>query len=655
MKMKHLLKKAFLLLALMGGATSAWADPTTIFNAADAGWASATLTSGTTTVGDVSWYGRSSATIASDDHNFADATNFKKYLKTGGNSTFKTGSTLAAVFTYTPTEDGILKVYCKGGGASSRYIYISQSISSTNRDISTAIASFQAGDDTNANYGILEAFVEKDKMVYIWVDNTVFVYGMTFEASNSDLALSSTSGVTGVSASTSFTYTTSSTGTVTVGSSDEDVATATVNTATNTVTVTGFAAGTATITVTQAADASYGKGVKTFTITVNAPVSRYANTVTPTGTLDLSDADAMSTMLNGNWDANYGRALYGNDGANNIVTFSFVGAYSSTSGQTWVGAYSSGSTGQGWDATGVFKGSSAYMTTAKAATSKSNAGLYSFRVKGASRVQALVSSRSSDQKVIMAAYAYSGSTLAETTILYEKYGSSNDIGTLTLDLNAATEYLITISADGTSTNSRLYEMALFYDESVTWTQTITPAYNKSTYVTTNSLDFSAVTPAGLKAYVATAAASGSVTLEEVSTVPANTPLMLIGTAGTEYTVPAASASALAVNMLKAGDGKTTFNGSTYDYLLYTDGLFYQIGSGSIAVGKAYLHCDSDPTSGSSPARSLTISFGENLTGINEAAATTEVKAVKEGKFFKDGKLFIFKNGKKYNANGQLVK
>ena len=631
------MKKLFTLLTLaLMSIGSAWAQ-TIVFDAADAGWSAdgVNLTTGTTTVGDVSWYGRSSATIASDDHNFADATNFKKYLKTGGNSTFKTGSTLAAVFTYTPTEDGILKVYCKGGGNGVRYIYISQSISSTNRDISTAIASFQAGDGTNANYGILEAFVEKDKMVYIWVDNTVFVYGMTFEASNSDLALSSTSGVTGVSASTSFTYTTSSTGTVTVGSSDEDVATATVNTATNTVTVTGVAAGTATITVTQAADASYGKGVKKFTITVNAPVSRYANTVTPTGTLDLSDADAMSTMLNGNWDANYGRALYGNDGANNIVTFSFVGAYSSTSGQTWVGAYSSGSTGQEWDATGVFKGSSAYMTTAKAATSKSNAGLYSFRVKGASKVQALVSSRSSSQKVIMAAYAYSGSTLAETTFLYEKYGSSSDIGTLTLNLNATTEYLITISADNTGTNSRLYEMALFYDESVTWSESITPAYAKSTYVTTNALDFSSASLAGLTAYVATAAANGSVTLTEVTTVPASTPLTLIGSAGTGYAVPvAASASEPAVNMFKAGDGTTTFDGSTYDYILYTDGKFYQIGSGAVPVGKAYLHCTSDPTAAGAP--SLSIDFG-GTTGVNEVRGQ---KDDVRGEFF--------------NLNGQRV-
>ena len=163
---------------------------------------------------------------------------------------------------------------------------------------------------------------------------------------------------------------------------------------------------------------------------------------------------------------------------------------------------------------------------------------------------------------------------------------------------------------------------------------IQPAHNKSTYVTPAALDFSAVSPAGLKAYVATAAAGGKVTLEEVGAVPANTPLMLIGTASTEYIVPlAASASAPAVNMFVAGDGTTTFDGSTYDYILFSDGLFYQIGSGAVPVGKAYLHCDADPTAAGAPY--LSIDFG-GTTGINAVKDSEKV------------------NGEYYNLAGQRV-
>ena len=144
---------------------------------------------------------------------------------------------------------------------------------------------------------------------------------------------------------------------------------------------------------------------------------------------------------------------------------------------------------------------------------------------------------------------------------------------------------------------------------------ITPANAKSTYVTTKALDFSDVE--GLKAYVATAASAGKVTLTEVGAVPAGTPLMLIGTAGTEYTVPVAtSASAPATNLFRAGDGTTEFDGSTYDYILYTDGLFHPIGSGTVATTKAYLHCDSDPTAAG--ARSLAITFDDDVTtGVTE--------------------------------------
>ena len=178
---------------------------------------------------------------------------------------------------------------------------------------------------------------------------------------------------------------------------------------------------------------------------------------------------------------------------------------------------------------------------------------------------------------------------------------------VTIDVEAGTTYDFSVSGSKMG----------FYGFEFTPTVKITPAYAKTTYVTTKALDFSNVS--GLKAYVATAAAAGKVTLTEVGAVPAGTPLMLIGTANTEYTVPvAASATAPTTNMFLAGDGTTTFTGSSFDYILYTDGLFHPISGGSVATTKAYLHCTTDPTAGAPGAsRSLAISFGDETTGISQ--------------------------------------
>ena len=187
---------------------------------------------------------------------------------------------------------------------------------------------------------------------------------------------------------------------------------------------------------------------------------------------------------------------------------------------------------------------------------------------------------------------------------------------------------------------------------------ITPANAWSTYVTPYALDFSDV-EGGLKAYVATAAAAGKVTLDPVGAVPAGTPLMLVGTASTEYTVPViAPVSAPETNMFRAGDGTTEFNAestTSYDYILFTDGKFYRIATDTtVPVGKAYLHCTSDPTT--PLARELRISFGDNITGIEQIDnGQLTIDNSQDGKFIENGKLVIVKNGVKYNAAGAQVK
>ena len=184
-------------------------------------------------------------------------------------------------------------------------------------------------------------------------------------------------------------------------------------------------------------------------------------------------------------------------------------------------------------------------------------------------------------------------------------------------VNAAAENASDGFANASGTGAFIVGNVYFYKEG---TVSITPAYNKTTYVTTSALDFSAVD--GLKAYVATAANATNVTMTKVEDpVPAGTPLLLIGTAGTTYNVPVVTtASAPAGNLLRAGDGTTVIGGTLkYDYILYTDGLFYRANEGALAAGKAYLHLDTP-----AGARSLNIVFDdEEVTGVNEVRSQKE--------------------------------
>lgn len=86
------------------------------------------------------------------------------------------------------------------------------------------------------------------------------------------------------------------------------------------------------------------------------------------------------------------------------------------------------------------------------------------------------------------------------------------------------------------------------------------------------------------------------------------------------------------------------------YVLGTDNNLHKV-AGEVSVNpfRAYFFI-----SGESGARStIRVNF-DGTTGVENVEAVSEA-AQKEGKFFKDGKLFIFKNGKKYNANGVQVK
>lgn len=143
----------------------------------------------------------------------------------------------------------------------------------------------------------------------------------------------------------------------------------------------------------------------------------------------------------------------------------------------------------------------------------------------------------------------------------------------------------------------------------------------STYATISSayaLDFANATDGSsqktLKAYTVSALSATSATLTEVTEAPANTGIILMGTAGQTYTIPVlASASDVGTNKLHAAVTATPLaDGSFYvlkggKFLLVTGAA--DEAARTVPAGKAYLLA-SEVT-----APSLTLDFGD-VTGIN---------------------------------------
>lgn len=146
--------------------------------------------------------------------------------------------------------------------------------------------------------------------------------------------------------------------------------------------------------------------------------------------------------------------------------------------------------------------------------------------------------------------------------------------------------------------------------------TITPAKEYTTYIAPANLDFTGL---ALKAYVATATTESSVTLDEVTTVPAGTALVLKKGSDASYDVPViASASAPAKNLLKGSATASYKVAADGDAYVLSDGAFHPVKAGTLAAGKAYILKADVP----SAAPMLSISFGD-VTGINDVRSKME--------------------------------
>ena len=184
-----------------------------------------------------------------------------------------------------------------------------------------------------------------------------------------------------------------------------------------------------------------------------------------------------------------------------------------------------------------------------------------------------------------------------------------------------------------------YDVFLQYDLYVNPNEEVSVTIGSTGYSTFSCplpLDFSGVS--GLTAYVATSVGDGKVTLTSVTTAPANTGLVLAGTANAQYNIPvAASAEAPASNLLVgcivettvAKDATSGFN----NYVLVNESGTAKFQSlvdhgatvGAIGAGKAFLKNGAY----SSGARSLQIVFDDETTGISSVNS----EEIKDNRFF----------------------
>ena len=202
-------------------------------------------------------------------------------------------------------------------------------------------------------------------------------------------------------------------------------------------------------------------------------------------------------------------------------------------------------------------------------------------------------------------------TYTANTVLY-----SNNSGGLTLKFKYDTEYEDVVSGSS-NWMEKSHDFTLTAPTEIQWLasgdtkkgldliyiQNTTSSYpvtigsaGWTTLYTPYALNFAGI--AGLTAYTATLS-ENTVTLTEVADVPANTGVVLKGSAGS-YDIPVAASSAAAAGDLQGNATEATahdaFAGNTlYILAVNEDGSvqFHPVGFGSIAAGKAFLKVGSN--------------------------------------------------------------
>lgn len=175
----------------------------------------------------------------------------------------------------------------------------------------------------------------------------------------------------------------------------------------------------------------------------------------------------------------------------------------------------------------------------------------------------------------------------------------------------------------------------------------------SSYVTTYPLDFSTLT--GVKALIATSETEDQIVMTKVTEVPANTPIIVRGPAGT-YDVPVGTCTALTSTNLLKGSATESINAGDEEGTVYalkkSDGEFHKVAATVTIPAKIAYFVSTATTAGAKEIKSYTI-FGEDETAVSSVNADTEkanvrlfnVAGQQVGAGYKG--LVIDENGNKY--------
>ena len=181
-------------------------------------------------------------------------------------------------------------------------------------------------------------------------------------------------------------------------------------------------------------------------------------------------------------------------------------------------------------------------------------------------------------------------------------------------------------------------------------------------------------PTGVQAYNLTNNGDATIWAEEVTSLTADKPVLIIADAGEYEFVSEEGASdditsktgtftnGALVGTYTTIDPLDQQTGSAYNYILSNgaDGVgFYQVrdNSCSVAPYRAYLNCGYNASSAApASAPRMRIVFHKDVTTDMENTPFPSGEGLGEAsKFLRNGQLFILRNGVEYNANGQMTK